>query len=573
MILSPPFLGTGTAQPAVQASSKSQAIETAVARLKERLKEGGEDVGKDSLVSELADTGCTLLEICKPPDQRRTKGYVRSVRATLMAKLSASEMPVLQKIAELGGEELTQLLRRDFGTVGIDFVPYLAALTTVELSVVEPKAAALSGWQPFASYQTRTIYTEASTVVANSKFSVLDHMQRSFFIVCNLVLEEDGIALGLSKQDLQGIALTESPDAYGGARLQSKADESGVIMQLCGELRGDGLEYGLLFTDECLWLARYVAEEEAEGDEGEEDDPPSGTLYLSECIFIDDDEMSPVAAVVMLARLARDAGKKAQEEGRVRSKPGRFGGPGWQTLACSRSGQSHVWYGILAGEGSTGSVYWGQLGSADRGLGRRVAVKQSLLRWPAHAAIGSLPRERLTSELSILQGPLEALQGSAVPMVYGWGLTRRSQQPFFVMEPLVAVASTAELSRDEKELLLEHLKAIHGRGVAHGDLHTGVIMRAQDGIPRITDFSAARADASKAARASEMHHFARALVFGPSSRGPDLPELTVSAEGFAASKVEELPAILLSSAASAGVGVRNMARMSSWRRLKCGACP
>ncbi|KAK9789022.1 hypothetical protein WJX73_010766 [Symbiochloris irregularis] len=509
MILSPPFLGTGTAQPAVQASSKSQAIETAVARLKERLKEGGEDVGKDSLVSELADTGCTLLEICKPPDQRRTKGYVRSVRATLMAKLSASEMPVLQKIAELGGEELTQLLRRDFGTVGIDFVPYLAALTTVELSVVEPKAAALSGWQPFASYQTRTIYTEASTVVANSKFSVLDHMQRSFFIVCNLVLEEDGIALGLSKQDLQGIALTESPDAYGGARLQSKADESGVIMQLCGELRGDGLEYGLLFTDECLWLARYVAEEEAEGDEGEEDDPPSGTLYLSECIFIDDDEMSPVAAVVMLARLARDAGKKAQEEGRGR----------------------------------------------------------------AMCAIGSLPRERLTSELSILQGPLEALQGSAVPMVYGWGLTRRSQQPFFVMEPLVAVASTAELSRDEKELLLEHLKAIHGRGVAHGDLHTGVIMRAQDGIPRITDFSAARADASKAARASEMHHFARALVFGPSSRGPDLPELTVSAEGFAASKVEELPAILLSSAASAGVGVRNMARMSSWRRLKCGACP
>ncbi|KAK9789021.1 hypothetical protein WJX73_010766 [Symbiochloris irregularis] len=534
MILSPPFLGTGTAQPAVQASSKSQAIETAVARLKERLKEGGEDVGKDSLVSELADTGCTLLEICKPPDQRRTKGYVRSVRATLMAKLSASEMPVLQKIAELGGEELTQLLRRDFGTVGpfrlatlrelsLQYIQdhcwtsSLSPLTTRPSSYSKPRVvlpwrdAVAQGIANAASTsdQTRTIYTEASTVVANSKFSVLDHMQRSFFIVCNLVLEEDGIALGLSKQDLQGIALTESPDAYGGARLQSKADESGVIMQLCGELRGDGLEYGLLFTDECLWLARYVAEEEAEGDEGEEDDPPSGTLYLSECIFIDDDEMSPVAAVVMLARLARDAGKKAQEEGRGR----------------------------------------------------------------AMCAIGSLPRERLTSELSILQGPLEALQGSAVPMVYGWGLTRRSQQPFFVMEPLVAVASTAELSRDEKELLLEHLKAIHGRGVAHGDLHTGVIMRAQDGIPRITDFSAARADASKAARASEMHHFARALVFGPSSRGPDLPELTVSAEGFAASKVEELPAILLSSAASAGVGVRNMARMSSWRRLKCGACP
>ena len=59
--------------------------------------------------------------------------------------------------------------------------------------------------------------------------------------------------------------------------------------------------------------------------------------------------------------------------------------------------------------------------------------------------------------------------------------------------------------------LVEGLASIHAAGVAHGDLHTGVLMRAPDGTLRITDFSAAKSGASTSMLQREMRSFACSL--------------------------------------------------------------
>ena len=57
---------------------------------------------------------------------------------------------------------------------------------------------------------------------------------------------------------------------------------------------------------------------------------------------------------------------------------------------------------------------------------------------------------------------------------------------------------------------MQDLAAIHAAGVLHGDLHTGILMRAQDDRLRITDFSAAQRGLPEEALRFEMH-FACAL--------------------------------------------------------------
>ena len=69
----------------------------------------------------------------------------------------------------------------------------------------------------------------------------------------------------------------------------------------------------------------------------------------------------------------------------------------------AKAGVDSVWYGYLMGEGQTGTVFHGELGSGKTGTGKRVAVKESRLKPPRDVAWSTTPAERLLGEIAVLQ--------------------------------------------------------------------------------------------------------------------------------------------------------------------------
>ncbi len=88
---------------------------------------------------------------------------------------------------------------------------------------------------------------------------------------------------------------------------ESKADPSGTVAtqlhQLCGHLHHDELAFGLLYTDECFWFARYSQAPPCK--------PGNGTLYVSMGIVVTQTQRTLFAMLLYVGDLARRHALKA----------------------------------------------------------------------------------------------------------------------------------------------------------------------------------------------------------------------------------------------------------------------
>ena len=266
---------------------------------------------------------------------------------------------------------------------------------------------------------------------------------------------------------------------------QGRADLSGKVAtqlrQVCGHLHNDGLEYGLLYTDECFWFMRYV----------------KGTLYVSKGAYVTQQGPTVIAMLLYVGELARKAAAVSMPTRRQLGIMLAFYG----TLLRPSSAESEqppahheLRMGSILGSGSTGTVRTGLLGDVE------VAVK---LPEVAEDTVDAC--SRLASELSIYQDELLPLQGSCIPRVVASGTVPTpsgARHPFFALDllPYSLMQMLSSLDDELEQSVLCSLQQIHEQGVLHGDVTPEHVRFPSQEVsspqPKWVDFSSARRGAS-----------------------------------------------------------------------------
>ena len=230
------------------------------------------------------------------------------------------------------------------------------------------------------------------------------------------------------------------------------------LQQVCGQLHHNGLKYGLLYTDECLWFLRY------------ESDSAQGILYASEGIVVSQKQPTVFSMLLFVGRLAQQhAATSTPSFTCQHSLPLvlAFWGSFHRMIMNKSPPESlphQLRMGALLGQGSTGSVRVGRIEDVD------VAVK--LLE---EADDPDSACQRLQHELNLYQRLLHPLQGISVPKLMASGTIAGptgDRQPFLALEllPVSLADEEAHLGASEFECVLEALNRIHQQGVLHGDI-------------------------------------------------------------------------------------------------------
>ncbi|KAK9814970.1 hypothetical protein WJX73_003607 [Symbiochloris irregularis] len=316
----------------------------------------------------------------------------------------------------------------------------------------------------------KVLYTSPVLCAVTSKGTSCAMMRDTFFAVCDKLAKLDGLTVFVPGDDVAKVeAVKGEPDGYStheqgfpiavweGQQQASRPAGPGHFLaeqwdkvppekrtygkivtkklsrtkdpqraclqlsQVCGEMHLAGLTHALLFTDQALWLLEYEPEEGAT-------DPKaaSGQLRVSETIYLNNIAQSPVACVLWHLRRAKKAAeaRRAKRATKAMKNSSAALGPEqmtilqadhlWEALErpASGKGADTVWYGHQLGQGSTGTVFKGQLGLGRRALGIPVPVKQARLKRPSGKAWPTSAAERLAKERdSTSAGPPEAPSG------------------------------------------------------------------------------------------------------------------------------------------------------------------
>lgn len=245
------------------------------------------------------------------------------------------------------------------------------------------------------------------------------------------------------------------------------------IVQICGQLKTEGLSIGMLYTDAAFWFMRYDAD--------------SDCLEVSPCILAS--QHSPVTAVGALLfagslSLAMESMRKrpsscspppadppgfnAQLLSSLESSTSPLGHQNQPVAGASVEGdsnsssyQSNARLGHILGSGITGTVRECQLDGYPDG---RFAIKVS------NVAEGS--SDLIAHEASIYRR-LHSLQGTAIPELVDYGVMLNSLGDCFpyLLTSLHGSAlseMTTPLHPEQEVAVLNGLAAIHSLGVLHG---------------------------------------------------------------------------------------------------------
>ncbi|KAK9810756.1 hypothetical protein WJX73_005322 [Symbiochloris irregularis] len=319
-------------------------------------------------------------------------------------------------------------------------------------------------------------------------------MNRNFWTIVGIVLERDPHNFQYRVHQPKSALLGRRPDAR-----PQRFTELGGAFQL------DRVRYTILYTDTLFWMAKWIPDLETPTDSAANAasntallsrKQASGQLLISPGVQLTDARQRPVACAAKLMRMAAAdwaATSAPTTSPACKRRPVEGGGANidvdlsapyvwsdyrWHAVeTCSEAGVDSTWrwcwFGYELGTGSTGSVHLGALGQSAQAY-TQVAVKAALLRWPESvyfpAPWGRTPKDRLLSEIALLQGPLKPLQGSIVPQVLATGMIG-DQLPFYAMEVLEPIQSYVH-SREERLQMVQGLSAIHAMGVIHNDVHT-----------------------------------------------------------------------------------------------------
>ena len=283
---------------------------------------------------------------------------------------------------------------------------------------------------------------------------------------------------------------------------ENRASPSGRVStqlrQVCGHLHYNGLEYGLLYTDECFWFLRYI----------------DGILYVSKGAYVTQQGPTVIAMLLYVGKLAHKAAvvntPARKQLGIMLAFYGTLLRP---SSADSEESPGHyeLRMGSIVASGSTGTVRTGLLGEVE------MAVKL-----PEVSVDRDGATRRLVSELSIYQDALLPLQGSCIPRVVASGTVPTAsgaRRPFFALDflPYSLMHMISALDDELEQSVLCSLQQIHEQGVLHGDLTPDHVrfssreLQASPPQPKWVDFSNARRGASSAELAAEKEHCCRML--------------------------------------------------------------
>ena len=217
-------------------------------------------------------------------------------------------------------------------------------------------------------------------------------------------------------------------------------------------MRADGVNIGMLYTDEAVWFFRYDLE--------------ADRLEVSPCVLAS--QLSPITAAGALLY----AGKLAicsSSMAPTRPKPA-DGPPGHQVRMQQTSdnehsnGQDGIWIvatlGFILGDGSTGTVWECKLDDREG----RFAIKVY------KDSEDNIDKARHEASMYKI---LSKLQGQAIPSLLSWGvLTNQPGDSFtYLLTSLHGIPLselTEPLSQEQETAVLDSLAAIHSLGIIHG---------------------------------------------------------------------------------------------------------
>lgn len=262
---------------------------------------------------------------------------------------------------------------------------------------------------------------------------------------------------------------------------------------------------------QAFWFFKYERDTSAAEDAAE-----SGILHVSDGLRLNIPEDMAMATLLGLAIEAKEEYLIAQQQ-----QPQR---PVVRAESPQESGEQLTmeWpAGQCLGIGSTSQVYEAIVG------GELAAVKMPVDSGSDTAGAIADSQERLEREIFVLTGPLQHLQGSAVPRVIAVASLADSSSPVLAVELLDPLSRRSVLSRQEQAAACEQLQAIHAAGVLHGDLRPSMILRSRQSCGnsslRLSDFSHSMLSPSASQCDSELQRFRQMLENMSQQHGPVQP--------------------------------------------------
>ncbi|KAK9808360.1 hypothetical protein WJX73_006179 [Symbiochloris irregularis] len=326
------------------------------------------------------------------------------------------------------------------------------------------------------------LLSNPETFQANWESDIERHMDETLWRVSNAILADEGVMLHQIKR-----LMTNGPrpnawtTRFGTVEICPSGTGLGSIMQMISAFESEGgrIKFGVLYTDQALWLLKWEPATATE----------QARLFISQQVAISDPSQRPVACLVKLARLAKQDYLDSHSEDAQKQAVQDF------QRSAQRAAQDPERQDFLSGDLIYRDHPWHELDESSSQPG----------------TAQGLSRDRILKEYQILQGPLRPLQGSVVPEVYGCGSSFGQQVPFFVMQ-LLQSGGTIAVGYEERLGLLRAAAAIHAAGVLHGDLTPDAVMRLPGSCDlRIMDFSSVSLDPAPRECANELRCFAKLL--------------------------------------------------------------